>query len=178
MDKEREASQGFDGAWIAHPGLVVPVHEVFQQAFHGDNRLSYVPEVKVTADDLLQIPSGEVTEGGVRNNISTALQYIDAWTQGYGAVAINGLMEDVATAEISRAQLWQWVRHGTGLSSGRRTTEDLYLEYRAGAVSELLEQRKGSGPGALDKAVELLDSLVTAPTFTEFLTIPGLRYLD
>ena len=83
-----------------------------------------------------------------------------------------------ATAEISRAQLWQWLRHGAGLSNGRRATEDLYLEYRAGEVSKLLESSGKGGPGMLDKAVDLLDSLVTAPTFAEFLTVPGLRYLD
>ena len=119
LDKEREASQGFDGAWVAHPGLVEPVHQVFQQAFQGDNRLSYVPEVKISAADLLQVPDGEVTEEGVRNNISVALQYIDAWTQGNGAVfrlrfptepAEDGLLDvpvfahDAATFDVSRTR--------------------------------------------------------------------------
>ena len=178
VDKEREASQGFDGAWVAHPGLVAPVLDIFQNAFEGDNQLLLVPGVNVTGEDLLQVPEGEVTEAGVRNNISVALQYIDAWIQGNGAVAINGLMEDTATAEISRAQLWQWVRHGTPLSDGRKVSEDLYLEIRAQEVSQLLEARGRGDTGALDKAAELLDSLVRAPTFTDFLTVPGMRYLS
>ena len=176
-DKVREASQGFDGAWVAHPGLVAPVLDVFQTAFQGDNQLSLMPQVNVTVEDLLQVPVGEITEAGVRNNISVALQYINAWIQGNGAVAINGLMEDTATAEISRAQLWQWLRHGAGLSDGRQFSEDLYLDTRAEEVSKLLDARRPDDVGALDKAVELLDSLVTAPRFTEFLTLQGMRYL-
>ena len=178
VDKEREASQGFDGAWVAHPGLVSPVKDVFQNAFQGDNQLSRVPEVKITADDLLRVPEGATTEVGFRNNISVALQYVDAWVQGRGAVAINGLMEDVATAEISRSQLWQWLRNGSRLSDGRQVTETFYFESRTEIVSELLNARGQDEPGSLDKAVELLDYLVTSPTFVEFLTVPGTRYLD
>ena len=178
VDKEREASQGFDGAWVAHPGLVPPVLEIFQSAFQGDNQLSLVPEVDVTVEDLLQVPEGEVTEAGVRNNITVAIQYIDAWIQGNGAVAIYGLMEDTATAEISRAQLWQWIKHATTLSDGRRFSQEMYLEIRAQEVAKLLEARGQDKVGALDKAAELLDSLVTAPTFADFLTVPGMRYLS
>ena len=178
VDKNREASQGFDGAWVAHPGLVGPVLDIFQSAFQGDNQLPLIPDVDVTVEDLLQVPEGEVTEAGVRNNISVALQYIDAWIQGNGAVAINGLMEDVATAEISRTQLWQWVKHGVTLSDGRKVSEDLYLEIRAQEVSQLLGTRGKDDTGALDKASELLDALVTAPVCMEFLTVPGMRYLS
>jgi malate synthase len=178
VDKEREASQGFDGAWVAHPGLVPRVLEVFQRGFTGDNQLSRIPEVKVSADDLLQVPRGDITEAGLRNNISVALQYIDAWIQGNGAVAIYGLMEDSATAEISRSQLWQWVRHGASLSDERQITEGLYREIRTEEVANLLEARGLEEVGALDKAVELLDELVTTPSFAEFLTVPGYRYLE
>ena len=178
VDKEREASQGFDGAWVAHPGLVPPVLEVFQKAFQEDNQLSLIPEVKVTASDLLQVPQGEITEAGLRNNIGVTLQYVDAWIQGNGAVAINGLMEDAATAEISRSQLWQWIRHGSQLSDGRRITEGLYFDIRTEEVARLLENKGQEDPGSLDKAVELLDYLVTAPDFIEFLTVPGCRYLS
>ena len=178
VDKEREASQGFDGAWVAHPGLVPPVLEVFQKAFQEDNQLSLIPEVKVTASDLLQVPQGEITEAGLRNNIGVTLQYVDAWIQGNGAVAINGLMEDAATAEISRSQLWQWIRHGSQLSDGRRITEGLYFDIRTEEVARLLETKGQEDPGSLDKAVELLDYLVTAPDFIEFLTVPGCRYLS
>ena len=177
-DKEREASQGFDGAWVAHPGLVAPVLDVFQSAFQGDNQLSRIPEVKVTAEDLLQVPQGELTEAGLRNNISVALQYVDAWIQGNGAVAINGLMEDAATAEISRSQLWQWIRTGAQLSDGREVTEKLYRHCRTDEVAKLLDTLARQNSGALDRAVELLDYLVTSPCFIEFLTVPGYQYLD
>ena len=178
VDKEREASQGFDGAWVAHPGLVKPVLEVFQAAFKGENQLSRLPEVKVTADDLLQVPDGDVTEAGLRNNIGVTLQYIDAWIQGSGAVAINGLMEDAATAEIARSQVWQWLRHGAVLADGRGVSRSLYQDIRAEEVERLLEARGPGQPGALDKAAELLDYLVSAPEFVDFLTVPGNRYLD
>ena len=177
-DKEREAGQGFDGAWVAHPGLVSPVHDVFDGAFQGDNQISHVPEVKVNAEDLLQVPEGDITEAGVRHNITVALQYLDTWIQGNGAVAISGLMEDTATAEISRAQLWQWLKHEVGLSDGRRFSSELYHSIRAEEVSKLLETRNRDQIGALDKAVELLDSLVNSPTCHEFLTVPGMRYLN
>lgn len=177
-DKEREASQGFDGAWVAHPGLVSTVHEVFQSAFQGDNQLSHVPDVQPTAADLLSVPPGEITDAGLRNNISAALQYVDAWIQGSGAVAIFGMMEDTATAEIARAQLWQWLNTGARLSDGRALTEGVYTSVRAEEVERLLEARPWANRGALDKAVELLDYLVTSPEFVEFLTVPGYRYLE
>ncbi|MFM7678290.1 MAG: malate synthase A, partial [Roseiflexaceae bacterium] len=115
-DKQREASQGFDGAWVAHPGLVPAVQEVFNAAFSGDNQIARVPQVNITAADLLAIPTGDITEAGLRNNISVAVQYIEAWFGGRGAVAINFLMEDVATAEISRSQIWQWLHHHATLA--------------------------------------------------------------
>lgn len=177
-DKQREADQGFDGAWVAHPGLVPPVLDVFQSAFATDNQLSVIPEVRIAPDDLLTVPGGEITEAGLRNNISVALQYIDAWTRGNGAVAIYGLMEDAATAEISRSQLWQWLKHGASLDDGRPITAELYRQTRAQEAAVLLEQRGQDNAGALDKAVELLDEIVLSEDFVEFLTLPGYRYLD
>lgn len=177
-DKEREASQGFDGAWVAHPGLVAPVLDVFQGAFLGDNQIAKIPEAKIVAEDLLRVPEGDITEDGVRNNISVAIQYIDAWIQGNGAVAINGLMEDVATAEISRSQLWQWLHTGARLPDGTVFTEDLYYQYRTEEVTKILHTPVRQNSGAIDKAVELLDYVVTSSTFVEFLTMPGYRYLD
>ena len=177
-DKQREADQGFDGAWIAHPGLVPPVLEVFQAAFAGDNQLGVIPEVRIAPDDLLSVPEGQITEAGLRNNISVALQYIDAWTRGNGAVAIYGLMEDAATAEISRSQLWQWVKHGASLDDGRPVTAELYRQARAEEAAALIAQRGQDNAGALDKAVELLDEIVLSDEFVEFLTLPGYRYLD
>jgi malate synthase len=177
-DKQREAGQGFDGAWIAHPGLVAPVQDVFQAAFSGDNQLGVIPEVRIAPDDLLEVPEGQITEAGLRNNVSVALQYIDAWTRGNGAVAIYGLMEDAATAEISRSQLWQWLHHGSSLDDGRPITAELYRQVRAQEAAALVEQRGQDNPGALDKAVELLDEIVLSDEFVEFLTLPGYRYLD
>ncbi|CAI8053520.1 Malate synthase [Geodia barretti] len=177
-DKQREADQGFDGAWIAHPGLVEPVLDVFQSAFTTDNQLSVIPEVRIAPDDLLAVPEGQITEAGLRNNVSVALQYIDAWTRGNGAVAIYGLMEDAATAEISRSQLWQWLQHGAALDDGRPITTQLYRQVRAQEAAALVEQRGQDNPGALDKAVELLDEIVLSDQFVEFLTLPGYRYLD
>jgi malate synthase len=177
-DKQREAGQGFDGAWIAHPGLVAPVQDVFQAAFSGDNQLGVIPEVRIAPDDLLEVPEGQITEAGLRNNVSVALQYVDAWTRGNGAVAIYGLMEDAATAEISRSQLWQWINHGAALNDGRLITVELYRQVRAAEVASLIQQRGSENPGALDKAVELLDEIVLAGDFVEFLTVPGYRYLD
>ncbi|MBI4336550.1 MAG: malate synthase A [Chloroflexi bacterium] len=177
-DKEREAQQGHDGAWVAHPALVPVVQEVFQRAFQGPNQLNYVSEVRVSAKDLLAFPTGAVTEAGVRNNISVALQYVDAWVRGSGAVAIFGLMEDTATAEISRSQLWQWLWHGAVLADGRPVTQRLYQELRADEVTKLLQARGAGGADQFDKAVELLDGLVTNPAYTEFLTVPGNRYLE
>ncbi len=177
-DKQREAGQGFDGAWIAHPGLVAPVQDVFQAAFSGDNQLGVIPEVRIAPDDLLEVPEGQITEAGLRNNVSVALQYVDAWTRGNGAVAIYGLMEDAATAEISRSQLWQWINHGSTLDDGRLVTAELYRQVRAEEVGSLLQQRGSEDTGSLDKAVELLDEIVLAEDFVEFLTLPGYRYLD
>jgi malate synthase len=177
-DKEREASQGFDGAWIAHPALVAPVTEVFQKAFTGPNQLGHIPETRVRAADLLAAPAGEITEHGMRGNIGVALQYLEAWVQGRGAVAIANLMEDTATAEIARSQLWHWVKRGAKLADGRPITRDLYYRLRMEEVAKLAAQRNGQGPYALDKAVDLLDELVTSEQFIEFLTIPGYRYLE
>ena len=177
-DKQREADQGFDGAWIAHPGLVQPVLDVFQAAFSADNQLSVIPEVRIAPDDLLVVPEGQITEAGLRNNVSVALQYIDAWTRGNGAVAIYGLMEDAATAEISRSQLWQWLHHGASLDDGRPVTAALYRQVRAQEAAALVAQRGQDNAGALDKAVALLDEIVLADDFVEFLTLPGYRYLD
>lgn len=176
-DKEREASQGFDGAWVAHPGLVALVREVFDRAFPGPNQLERIPEVRVTARDLLELPKGEVTEAGLRNNISVSLQYLQAWMLGRGAVAIFNLMEDTATAEIARSQLWQWLHFGARLADGGVITPSLYFQVRTEEAEKILQAQGNALAEALSKAVDLLDYLVTSPSFVEFLTFPGYRYL-
>ena len=175
-DKQRESADGFDGTWVAHPDLVPLATEVFTAALgdapHQLHRLR--EEVRVGARELLDIrvPDGQVTEAGVGANVSVALQYLDSWLQGTGAAAIANLMEDTATAEISRAQLWQWVRHRCGLPDGRAIDPALYLTIRRQESAAL-----GAG-GRRREAAELLDALVLASEFAEFLTLPAYRLLD
>ncbi|HMA37622.1 MAG TPA: malate synthase A, partial [Chloroflexia bacterium] len=177
-DKEREAGDGFDGTWVAHPDLVPVAREVFDRVVgappHQKARLR--TDVQVTAADLLalQVPGGQITESGLRSNISVALQYLDSWLRGNGAAAIYNLMEDAATAEISRAQLWQWIRHGARLADARPVDAALYQQIRDQERASL--EAAGSGP--YHDAQAILDGLVLAPTFVEFLTIPAYQYLD
>ena len=177
-DKEREAGDGFDGTWIAHPDLAPVALEVFDRVLgerpHQKDRLR--EDVSVSATELLEtgISGGAITEDGVRLNVSVALQYLDAWLNGNGAAAINNLMEDAATAEISRAQLWQWIRHGSTLTDGRTMTSDLYREVR----DEELAKLGGVETRRLADAVEILDALVINDEFEEFLTLRAYAYLD
>jgi malate synthase len=169
-DKERESGDGFDGTWVAHPDLVPVAGEVFDRVL-GERRNQkdrLREDVTVSADQLLdvRVPDGHVTEAGVRNNVSVALQYLDAWLGGTGAVAIYNLMEDAATSEIARSQLWQWRRHGTRLDDGREMTAELYGRIRDQELAEL-----GPGTGHLGDARDLLDGLVLDDEFTEFMTL-------
>ena len=179
-DKERESSDGFDGTWVAHPDLVPLATGIFDgvlgQRPHQKERGR--DEVHVTAAQLLDfaVPGGRVTEAGVRLNVSVALQYLDAWLAGNGAVAINHLMEDAATAEISRSQLWQWRVGGAALEDGRFVTGGLYTAIRDEELAAL--GGSGGGSGHLGDAAELLDGLVLDDDFTEFLTIPAGALLD
>jgi malate synthase len=177
-DKEREVRQGFDGTWVAHPDLVPVAREVFDRALGGRPHQLEVrrEEVAVTAAELLdfRIEGGRVTEDGVRSNIAIALQYLDSWLQGQGAVAIRNLMEDAATAEISRAQLWQWIHHDAALEDGRNVTPELYRDLR----DQELQGLGGPGHGRLRQAVEILDSLVLSRDFVPFLTVEAYRQLD
>lgn len=174
VDKTREAQQGFDGAWVAHPDLVPTVQEVFKRAFAGENQIARQMPTVAGATELLAIPAGQVTEAGLRGNISVALQYIEAWYSGRGAVAINNLMEDVATAEISRSQIWQWVRYGASLSDGRTVDAALYTQIRDEELATLthLDAER------LARAAALLDTLVLNDEFVEFLTIPGYAHME
>jgi len=177
-DKEREVHQGFDGTWVAHPDLVPVAREVFGRVL-GDrpNQKDVLrEEVAATPTELLdfRIEEGRITEDGVRSNISIALQYLDSWLQGQGAVAIRNLMEDAATAEISRAQLWQWIHHDAALEDGRKVTPDLYRELRDPELQAL----GGPDHGKLRQAVEILDALVLSRDFVPFLTVEAYRHLD
>jgi malate synthase len=181
-DKEREASDGHDGTWVAHPGLVPVALEVFNRVMPQPNQIDRKREdVHVSAADLIQFAEGPITEQGLRTNISVAIQYIEAWLGGQGAVPIFNLMEDAATAEISRSQVWQWIHRDTGaLADGRKVTVELVRQM----TGEELEKIKGAvgdkryAGGHYQRATDLFDRLVTSDTFEEFLTLPGYQYLD
>ena len=178
-DKERESSDGFDGTWVAHPDLVPLATEVFDGVLGGraaqlDARAGEAPlGAEVPGDPAalldLRVEGGRVTEAGARLNVSVALQYLDSWLQGNGAAAINNLMEDAATAEISRSQLWQWRTSGASLDDGAPLGGDRYRTIR----DEELRALGGAGAGRLQEAAELLDALVLADEFVEFLTLPA-----
>jgi malate synthase len=177
-DKEREASDGFDGTWVAHPGLVPVAIEIFDHVL-GDRphqKERQRDDVQVEAAQLtdLSVPGGQITESGVRANVSVALQYLNAWLQGTGAAAINNLMEDAATAEISRAQLWQWIHNGATTEDDQPITSERYAQIR----EEELAKLGGAASGRYMDAAEILDGLVFAENFTPFLTIPAYAYLD
>ncbi len=178
-DKEREVRLGHDGTWVAHPALVPLAREVFDAAVEGANQLGVLREdVKVSRDDLLRVPEGQITEAGVRNDISIALQYLGSWLSGRGCVPINNLMEDAATAEISRAQLWQWIRHGASLADGRKVTLEMVGPMIAEEASRLSALGFGLGPSTrIALAAKLLGSLVGANLFPDFLTTPAYREL-
>lgn len=176
-DKERESGDGLDGTWVAHPDLVPVAMEEFDKVLgERPNQLERLrEEVSVQARELadFKVPGGTVTEGGMRNNISVALQYMDNWLDGLGAVAIFNLMEDAATAEISRSQLWQWVHNGAKLNDGRTVTAEMYKEFRDGE----LEKLGGINAHHYRDVVEILDQLVLSGSFTEFLTWPAYKKL-
>jgi len=175
-DKEREASDGHDGTWVAHPGLVPVAREVFDRLMPGANQLSRPPgNAAFTPKDLLAIPEGKITEAGLRNNLSVSLQYLASWLAGQGCVPINNLMEDAATAEIARSQVWQWIHRGGALDDGRKVTAELVHTLQKEEI-EAVRAKIGAQAFAaqpFDKAAKLLDTLVTKPEFTEFLTIPA-----
>jgi malate synthase len=177
-DKRREAGDGFDGTWVAHPDLVPVAAAAFDEALgarpHQKERKR--AEVSVAARALCDdtVAGGKVTEAGLRLNVDVALQYLGAWLQGNGAVAIHNLMEDAATAEISRAQLWNWIQAGAALDDGQRVTAALYRRVR----EEELARLGGAAVGRYGEAAALLDRLVLSPDFEEFLTIPAYDLLD
>ncbi|MGI8871879.1 MAG: malate synthase A [Candidatus Limnocylindria bacterium] len=183
-DKLRESGQGFDGTWVAHPDLVGVATDTFDHALadpegEGSGRLNQKhrlrEDVKVAAADLLDfgVPGGTLREQDLRSNLSVALQYINAWFGGNGAAAIFNLMEDAATAEIARSQLWQWVQRQATLDDGRSVTADLYRTLHGEELAKL----GGSGEGRLDAASKLLRRIVLESEFTEFMTVPAYEQL-
>jgi malate synthase len=175
-DKLREASDGHDGTWVAHPGLVGIAKEIFDREMPQANQVARKrQDVHVTAADLLAVPTGTITEAGLRQNLNVGIGYIEAWLRGSGCVPLYHLMEDAATAEISRAQVWQWIRHGARLEDGREIDVGLCL---AVLDEELGKLRQEAGEdayrnGRYDDAARLFRELIEAPAFPEFLTVPA-----
>src|SRR5256886_4974416 len=148
QDKLREVRQGHDGTWVAHPGLVPVAREVFDGHMSGPHQISRRrDDVRVTARDLLATPAGEITADGLYTNLSIALQYLAGWLGGMGCVPINNLMEDAATAEISRAQVWQWLHHGARLQDGPPITATMVQQIIDELVQALPERVGPGGPG-------------------------------
>ncbi len=180
-DKERESRDGHDGTWVAHPALVPLALEVFDANMPTPNQIHRLrDDVKVTRADLLEVPTGSITEHGLRVNIDVGIQYLEAWLGGNGCVPIYDLMEDAATSEISRAQVWQWLRHGASLDDGRSVTAELV---RRLIREELDHIRSLLGPERFDRgrfelASSLFDQLSTAAELEEFLTLAAYRHLD
>jgi malate synthase len=180
-DKEREAGDGHDGTWVAHPGLVPIAREVFDRLMPGPNNLQRLREdVRVSAADLLRVPEGAITEAGLRNNIDVAIRYLAAWLGGNGCVPIHHLMEDAATAEISRAQLWQWNCHASRLQDGRAVTLPLVRDMLH-AQLEQIRVEVGDAAFAADnyeRAARLVDRLTSNPVFEFFLTLAAYQEID
>jgi malate synthase len=181
-DKEREAKDGHDGTWVAHPGLVAIAKEKFDKYMPEPNQIDHqMPDLVVTQADLLQVPEGEITEDGIRTNIDVGIQYMASWLDGNGCVPIYNLMEDAATAEISRSQLWQWVNNDAAkLEDGRSVDADLYHQF-VPEVLETIKQKVGEANyngGKYELASKLFDKLITDPNFTDFLTLPAYEYLN
>jgi malate synthase len=175
-DKEREAGDGHDGTWVAHPALVPVAKEIFDRLMKEPNQIARQrQDVHVTAVDLLAVPQGAITEGGLAMNISVGIAYVEAWLRGTGCVPLNNLMEDAATAEISRAQVWQWIRHGAKLADGRVVDRKLC---EAMIADVLARNRAAMGDAAFGRsmftqAAALFADLIFAAEFPDFLTLPA-----
>jgi malate synthase len=172
-DKQRDAIDGYDGGWVAHPGLVEPAMKEFL-AVLGERANQFdkqKPEVSVTAADLLNFqPETPITDAGLRMNINVGIHYLGAWLAGNGCVPIHNLMEDAATAEISRSQVWQWIRSSKGvLDDGRKVTAEMV---RALVPEELAKIKAGGFEGKFDRAAEIFEKMSTQEQFAEFLTLP------
>ena len=183
-DKQREAGAGFDGTWVAHPDLVPIATEEFDEVL-GDkpNQVSKKrDEVAVEAGDLLdvRVPDGSVTEDGLRNNVSVGIQYLESWLRGTGAAAIFNLMEDAATSEISRSQIWQWIATGTKLDDGRPVTKDLVQTIEAEELSKIRGARGADtfDSGRFDEAQQIFEQVTLSDEMAEFLTIPAYDRLE
>jgi malate synthase len=181
QDKLREVAAGHDGTWVAHPGLVPVARTIFDASMPHPNQIEKQREdVRVAAADLVAVPAGEITEKGLRTNISIGIQYLEAWLRGSGCVPLYNLMEDAATAEISRSQVWQWVRHEARLADGRTVTPELVNKTMS---EEMRKMQQAVGVRAFESgkfgaASRLFDTMMTSGEFPEFLTLAAYETLD
>ena len=181
QDKLREVNAGHDGTWVAHPGLVPVAREVFDQYMPQPNQIGVARETPhVTAADLLTVPKGEITDAGLHLNIDVGIRYLASWISGNGCVPIYGLMEDAATAEISRAQVWQWIRHEARRQDGAVVNSAAVNEAIATDLEKIRRELGGSvfDAGRFEEAGRLFGEMVTGPEFAEFLTLRAYDYID
>ena len=179
-DKEREASAGHDGTWIAHPGLASIALDAFNKVMPEANQINKkIENPKITQDDLLKVPKGTITEKGLRDNIKVGLQYVEAWLLGNGCVPLYNLMEDAATAEISRAQLWQWLNHECELENGTLITVELLNKIFEEEMNEIQNEigTERFKKGKFDLALKLFKNMIFKDDFDEFLTLPAYQYI-
>ena len=179
-DKLREVRAGHDGTWVAHPGLVPIAKQIFDDEMPGPNQIDRKrDDVPVTAADLLQVPEGIITEKGFRQNINVGILYLEAWLGGLGCVPLYDLMEDAATAEISRTQLWQWIHHHARLDDGREVTPQLYRQIQAEELASIRERIGGArwARGFAERAAALFQEMTLAGDLADFLTIPAYEAL-
>lgn len=182
LDKLREVKDGHDGTWVAHPALVPIAMEVFNQHMPTPNQIEHNKreDFQCTGGQLLELPKGDITEAGLRMNINVGILYMESWLQGNGAAALYNLMEDAATAEISRTQVWQWLKYKAKLADGRTIDQDLYEQLRDEEI-EKIRQMIGSeaySRGKFPEAIALFNRLVTQPAFEEFLTLPAYQLIE
>jgi len=180
QDKLREVKAGHDGTWVAHPGLVPIAKEIFDAHMTTPNQIHVKRgDVSVTAADLLAVPAGDITEEGLKVNIDVGIQYLESWLMGNGCVPIYNLMEDAATAEISRTQVWQWLRHGAKLQDGRAVTRDLIRETIATQLGHIRSitggQRYDSGQFPL--AAKLFEEMMLSDRCADFLTLAAYEHI-
>jgi len=176
-DKKREASEGYEGAWVAHPGLVPVVMKVFDD--HSAESKHSDAIVEVGRDDLLKVPEPKISEQSLRANVAVSLRYLESWLRGLGCVAINNLMEDTATVELCRAQIWQWIHHSAKLLDGQTITREMLrriLKEEMARISGGVKPQADAQPN-FKIAGDLLDSLVTSDSFPEFMTLLAYNYL-
>lgn len=179
-DKEREVKNGHDGTWVAHPALVTVAMNEFDKHMKTPNQLHVTrDDIQITQQDLIELPKGTITEAGIRKNINVGLLYTEAWLRGYGAVALYNLMEDAATAEISRTQLWQWLKNEVKLEDGRKFTIELYIELFDDEIEKIITEigEVNIRNSKFELAIELFDKLVLTEKFEEFLTLPAYKYI-